>query len=113
MPYLFDHFDFETINDVKIFALRNNNVGDIDNPFNSDSVSFSPVTPITLNGVNAYGIIDTGANVSVMNKKFANDNNIEFHTVPGNLILANGSTIPRMQTAHFVNVEYDNVNHLV
>ncbi|EIE84118.1 hypothetical protein RO3G_08828 [Rhizopus delemar RA 99-880] len=80
-PYLFAHFDVETSSDVNVFALRNNHVGDINNPFNSDSVSFPPVTLMTLNGVNAYGIIGAGANVSVVNKKLANDNNIEFNTV--------------------------------
>lgn len=37
------NLDLEYNNDVNIFALRNNNVGDIDNIFNSDCVSFSPV----------------------------------------------------------------------
>ncbi|KAG1043835.1 hypothetical protein G6F43_011562 [Rhizopus delemar] len=68
---------------------------------------------MTLNGINAYGIIGAGANVSVVNKKFVSDNNIELNTVSGNLILANGSTIPRMQITHFVNVEYDNVDHVL
>ncbi|KAG1048391.1 hypothetical protein G6F43_009214 [Rhizopus delemar] len=111
--YLFAHFDVETSSDVNVFALRNNHVGDINNPFNSDNVSFSPVTLMTLNGINAYGIIGAGANVSVVNKKFVSDNNIELNTVSGNLILANGSTIPRMQITHFVNVEYDNVDHVL
>ncbi|KAG1441540.1 hypothetical protein G6F56_011436 [Rhizopus delemar] len=77
------------------------------------NIAYSPVTPITLNNINTYGVIDTGANVSVLNKKFATDNKIEFHTIPGNLRLANGKRIPRMRTIDFVNVEYDNINNII
>ncbi|KAG1175326.1 hypothetical protein G6F36_011112 [Rhizopus arrhizus] len=108
-----NNLDLEYNNDINVFALRNHTVGDIDNPFDSDCVSFSPVTPITLNNNNTYGIIDTGANVSVINKNFANANNIEFNSIPGHLVLANGNKIPRMQTTHFVNVEYDNVDSVI
>ena len=96
-----------------VFAVRNNKVGDIDNPFSSDSVSFSPVTPITLNNVNTYGIIDTGANISVINQQFAIEHDIKFRKISGSLILANGNKIARMQTVDLVNVEYDNIDHVV
>lgn len=52
--------------DANVFTLCNSTVGDTGNPFDSHSVSFSPVTPVTLNVINAYCIIDTGANVSLM-----------------------------------------------
>ncbi|KAG1453394.1 hypothetical protein G6F55_008167 [Rhizopus delemar] len=41
-----NNLDLEYNNDVNIFALRNNNVGDIDYLFDSDRVSFSSVIPV-------------------------------------------------------------------
>jgi hypothetical protein len=76
-------------------------------------VSFFPVTPVTLNNVNTFGIIDTGANISVINKQFATDHNIKFRKVSDSLILANGNKVACMQTIDFVNVEYDNIDHVV
>ncbi|KAG1016578.1 hypothetical protein G6F26_012413 [Rhizopus arrhizus] len=96
-----------------VFAIRNNKVGEDDSLFESDNVAYSPVIPITLNNVNTYGIIDTDACVSVMNKKFAIDNNIKFQSVPGNLVLVNGDQIPRMRSNDYVNVEYDNIDHII
>ncbi|KAG1490110.1 hypothetical protein G6F47_006392 [Rhizopus delemar] len=90
-----------------------NNVRNIDNPFDSDCVSFSFVTPITLNNNNTYGIIDTGTNVSVINKNFANANNIEFNYIPCYHVLANSNKIPQMQATYFINVKYDNIDRVI
>ncbi|EIE83945.1 hypothetical protein RO3G_08655 [Rhizopus delemar RA 99-880] len=124
--FLYKHYDrniicsnkninanFDEEYNKNVFAIRNNKVGEDDSLFESDNVAYSPVTPITLNNVNTYGIIDTGARVSVMNKKFAIDNNIKFHSVPGNLVLANGDQIPRMRSVDYVNVEYDNIDYII
>ncbi|KAG1141269.1 hypothetical protein G6F37_012842 [Rhizopus arrhizus] len=126
IEFLYKHYDrniicsnknintsFDEEYNKNVFAIRNNKVGEDDSLFESDNVAYSPFTPITLNNVNAYGIIDTGARVSVINKKFAIDNNIKFHSVPGNLVLANGDQIPRMRSIDYVNVEYDNIDHII
>ncbi|GAA5806655.1 hypothetical protein MFLAVUS_000001 [Mucor flavus] len=42
-----------------VFAIRNNIVGDNDNPCNVDCSPLSPATPIILNNILSYGIIDT------------------------------------------------------
>lgn len=98
--------------DKSVFAIRNNKVGDIGNPFSSDSVSFSPAAPITLNSVNTYDIIDIDANISVINKQFITKHDIKFRKIAGSLVLANGNKVARMQTINLVNV-YDNIDHAV
>ncbi|KAG1444508.1 hypothetical protein G6F56_010271 [Rhizopus delemar] len=57
--------------------------------------------------------MDTGANISVINKDFAIKHNVEFHTVPGNLILADGRKIARQQTKNLISVDYDGVDRTI
>jgi hypothetical protein len=49
--------------------------------------------------------LDSGAQVSVLHKKFAIDNGIKFHKVDGSMVLADGSKIPREQTIDFVTID--------
>ncbi|GAA5799534.1 hypothetical protein HPULCUR_004950 [Helicostylum pulchrum] len=105
--------NINNVGNKSVFAVRNNNVGDNDNPCNINCSPLSPATPIILNNILSYGIIDTGASVSLISKKYAQKYNIKFHSVPGSLILADGSNIPRLQTVDPVLVEYDNIKKVI
>lgn len=87
---------------------------DENNPFNStDNAAYSPVSPIIINSVKTYCTLDSGAQVSVLNKKFAIDNNIKFHKIDGCLVLADGSKIDREQTVDYLSIDYDGVNKTI
>lgn len=103
----------EEIKHIFVVQKRNNTVGDFDGDVDSDNVAYSPVTPITLNDIKCYGMIDTGANASVISKSFADKHNIKYRSVPGSLVLANGTKIARLQTVVPLNVEYDGVDRII
>lgn len=100
-------------NCLNTFSIKSNNVGDIDNPFKTDNVAYSPVTPIIINSIKSYGILDSGAQVSVMTKQFALENDIKFHKIDGSLLLANGTQIDRNQTIHELSIDYDGIDKKV
>ncbi|KAI7864007.1 uncharacterized protein EV154DRAFT_572594 [Mucor mucedo] len=95
------------------FSLKSNTVGDTNNPFDSNNVAYSPVTPIIINSVKSYCTIDTGAQIFVMNKQFAVDNNIQFKQTEGSLLFAYGTKIQRQRTTQFLSLDYNGVEKQV
>lgn len=58
----------------------------INNLFNSVSVAYSPVSLIIINDIQILCIMDTDANVSVIDKNYATKHNVPLHTAPGHLV---------------------------
>jgi hypothetical protein len=127
LDYFILHNDYEiedSNNNKSIFAIQDDiclnnfaiskrgSIGDdMNNPFNlTSNAAYSPVTPAIVNNIKTYFTLDSGAQVSVLNKKFAIDNDIKFHKIDGSLVLADGSKIPREQTVDFVSIDHDGVN---
>lgn len=100
-------------NCLNSFSLKSNTVGDIDNPFETDNVAYSPVSPIIINSVKTYCTIDTGAQVSIMNKQFAVEHNIEFEQIKGTLLFVDGTQIQRQRTTQPLSIDYDGVEKTV
>ncbi|KAL0582344.1 hypothetical protein ABG067_007806, partial [Albugo candida] len=94
-------------------VLKNNVVGEIDNPFKTDKADFSPVTPLIVNDHKSYGTVDSGAEVSIITKQFAEEHNIKFDKAEGYLVIADGSHIDRLQTLEPLRIDYDGVEKTV
>ena len=92
---------------------RNNTIGEVDNPFETKNVAYAPISCITVNNVNSYCLIDTGAEISLITKDFAVKNNIKFHNIPAYLCVADGKKIPRQQTTEFLSIDYDGVEKTI
>lgn len=57
-----------------------------------------------------YCTIDTGAQVSIMNKQFAVEHNIEFEQIEGTPIFVDGTQIQRQRTTQPLSLDYDGVD---
>ncbi|KAI7890645.1 uncharacterized protein EV154DRAFT_589811 [Mucor mucedo] len=72
-------FAIKINNDRNVFINKGKSLKGSDDLFNSESVAYSPITPIIINSVKTYCTLDTGAQVSIIDKQFAIDHNIQFH----------------------------------
>lgn len=84
-----------------------------DNPFKSTDPSFSPVTPIIIQDLELTGLLDSGSEISLINKEFANTNHIRYEKVDGNLVFIDGTQVPRMRTVAPLQLLYDGIDSTI
>lgn len=80
------------------------------NPYNSTDPSFSPVTPIIIQDLELTGLLDSGSEISLINKDFANTNHIKYEKVDGNLVFIDGTQVSRMRTVAPLQLLYDGID---
>ncbi|KAG2190553.1 hypothetical protein INT47_001006 [Mucor saturninus] len=110
-----DYFNGSNINnDYRVCAIKvkRNQLGDIDNEYKSDR-PFSRFVPITINSVDSKCLIDSGADISLLSKAYADNNNIKYQPVDGCLIVADNRRVTRLRTTEALAVEYDNVDSVI